>query len=234
MSEGAGDWSHVPARFAELGRQVGAAAERAGRAGERIRLVAVTKTVPPEALRAAYEAGHREFGENRVQDALSKIEALPADVVWHMVGHLQTNKVNKVLGRFDLIHSVDSWRLAERLSEKSLARDLRSAVLVEVNCSGDESKQGLEPDEAEDFVLSLAGLGGIVVQGLMTIGPLHGGAEGAREAFGLLRGIRDRLRQKDRPELPLTELSMGMSEDYEIAVEEGATILRVGRALFTP
>jgi len=228
------EWSHVPRRFEEIGRRVAAAAELSGRAGERIRLVAVTKTVPPEAVRMAYDWGHREFGENRVQDALAKIEALPADVNWHMVGHLQSNKVNKVLGRFDLLHSLDSRRLAERLSEKSLARDLRSAVLVEVNCSGDASKAGLDPAEAEDFVLDLASLEGIVVQGLMTIGPLGGGAEGAREAFRQLRGIFDSLRARDLPELPLRELSMGMTDDFEIAVEEGATILRVGRALFAP
>ncbi len=227
-----GDWSQVPERLVEVKARMAAAAERAGRRAEDLRLVLVSKNSPPEAVLAAYDAGHREFGENRVQEALSKIDALPADVVWHLVGHLQSNKVNKVLGRFDLIHSLDSRGLAERLSEKSLARETITPVLVEVNCSGDESKHGLAMDEARDFTLDLAGLKGIFVDGLMTIGPLAGGAEGAREAFAGLREIHQSLRREEHPSLPLRELSMGMTDDFEIAVEEGATILRVGRAVF--
>jgi PLP dependent protein len=231
MSEGE-TWSHIPKRLVEVKARVAAAAERCGREPGDIRLVLVSKNSPPEAVLAAYEAGHREFGENRVQEALPKIDTLPADVIWHLIGHLQSNKVNKVLGRFDLIHSLDSRDLAERLSEKSLAREMVSPVLVEVNCSGDESKHGISTDEARDFTLKLADLGGIVVDGLMTIGPLRGGGEGAREAFAGLREIYESLRAEEHPSLPLRELSMGMTDDFEIAVEEGASILRVGRAIF--
>jgi len=229
-----GPWSHIPGRLREIRRRMGEAAARVGRDPEDLRLVLISKTAPPEAVQAAYRAGHREFGENRVQEALSKIDALPADVVWHMVGHLQSNKVNKVLGRFDLVQSVDSLGLAERLSEKSLEREISSAILVEVNCSGDENKKGVGPGEAAEFTMRLAELRGIVVQGLMTIGPLAGGEEGARRAFGLLRNIHGELLSEGHPSLPLGTLSMGMSDDFEIAIEEGATMLRLGRAVFAP
>ncbi|MDP6669940.1 MAG: YggS family pyridoxal phosphate-dependent enzyme, partial [Candidatus Krumholzibacteria bacterium] len=170
--------------------------------------------------------------ENRVQDALRKIELLPEDVVWHMVGHLQSNKVNKVLGRFEMIHSLDSLKLAGILSQKSRDREFRTSLLLEVNCSGDSDKSGVLPGDAEEFALSLQDYPGILLRGLMTIGPLGGGERGAREAFRLLREIRDRIRARNAPGLLLEELSMGMSEDFEIAIEEGASMVRVGRSLF--
>jgi len=224
--------AEFPARLAALRARIAAAAARAGRDPRGLRLVAVTKSASAPQVAAAYAAGLREFGENRVQDALPKLDALPADVVWHLVGHLQSNKVNKVLGRFDLIHSLDSWELAERLAEKSRERELATAVLVQVNCSGEASKSGLAPGETEDFVLSLLALPGLVVRGLMTMGPLAGGPEAARASFRQLAALRARLAARDHARLPLAELSMGMSEDFEVAVEEGATLLRVGRALF--
>lgn len=224
----------LAARLAALRTRIAAAAARAGREPADLRLVAVTKSASAEQLAAAYAAGLREFGENRVQDALPKQDALPADVVWHLVGHLQSNKVNKVLGRFDLIHSVDSWELAERLAAKSRERELRTAVLVQVNCSGEASKSGVALAEAADFVLSLPGLAGLLVRGLMTMAPLAGGEAAARESFRRLAALRRQLLARDLPGLPLDELSMGMSGDFEIAVEEGATLLRIGRALFGP
>lgn len=222
----------VGRRLKDLRDRIEAAALRVGRDPSDVRLVAITKNAPLEAIEAAYAVGQREFGENRVQDALPKIDLLPDDVVWHLVGHLQSNKVNKVLGRFDLIESVDSFKLAEQLSVKSLAREITTAVMVEVNCSGDESKFGVAPAQAHEFCLALAGLDGILVQGLMTIGPLGGGETGAREAFRLLRKLRDDLIALDRPDLSPGVLSMGMSSDYEVAVEEGANLVRVGRAIF--
>jgi hypothetical protein len=224
----------VAARLAWLRARIAAAAARAGRDPAGPRLVAVTKSASSAQLAAAYAAGLREFGENRVQDALPKLDALPADVVWHLVGHLQSNKVNKVLGRFELIHSVDSWELAQRLAEKARERELVCQVLVQVNCSGEPSKSGLAPEAAEDFVLSLQGLDGLLVRGLMTMAPLAGGAAAARASFRQLAALRARLAARDLPRLPLAELSMGMSGDFEIAVEEGATLLRIGRALFGP
>ena len=236
MSEARGEspGEELAPRLARLRARIGAAAARARRDPAGLRLVAVTKSATPAQLAAAYAAGLREFGENRVQEALPKLDALPADVVWHLVGHLQSNKVNKVLGRFDLIHSVDSWELAQRLAEKARERELTCQLLVQVNCSGEASKSGLALALAEDFVLSLQSLEGLLVRGLMTMAPLAGGAAGARESFRLLAALRARLAARDLPRLPLEELSMGMSADLEIAVEEGATLLRIGRALFGP
>ena len=224
----------IAERLAGLRRRIAVAAERGGRDASAVRLLAVSKYAEPEDVLAAYAAGQREFGESRVQTALPKIDILPEDVCWHLIGHLQSNKVNKVLGRFDLIHSVDGRELAERLSGKSLDRDIVTAVLVQVNCSGEETKTGLAPGEAEDFILSLRELRGIVVQGLMTMAPLDGGEDGARAAFRLLAELRRGLLAKNLPELPLATLSMGMSGDFEIAVEEGANLLRVGNAIFGP
>jgi pyridoxal phosphate enzyme (YggS family) len=221
-------------RLARLRARIATAAARAGRDPAALRLVAVTKSASPVQLAAAYAAGLREFGENRVQDALPKLDALPADVVWHLIGHLQSNKVNKVLGRFELIHAVDSWELADRLAAKARERELVCQVLVQVNCSGEASKSGLAPAVAEDFVLSLQALDGLLVRGLMTMAPLDGGETGARASFRLLASLRAQLTARDLPRLPLTELSMGMSDDFEIAIAEGATLLRIGRALFGP
>lgn len=226
--------SRVAERLAALRARIDAAARKAERDPATVRLVAVSKYATPEQVRDAYAAGQREFGESRIQSALPRIDALPQDVVWHLVGHLQSNKVNKALGRFDLIHSVDGYDLARRLSDKSRDRELMSQVLVQVNCSREASKTGLDPAEAEEFLLSLAELKGILVRGLMTMAPPLGeaGEDGVRESFRLLAGIRERMLEADRPELPLDELSMGMTGDFEIAIAEGATLLRIGSALF--
>ncbi len=222
----------VAEAFASIRARIAAAAERSGRSPDEIRLIAISKYASQEAVVAAYGAGQREFGESRIQNALPRIDALPADVVWHLVGHLQTNKVNKALGRFDLIHSVDSLDLVRRLSEKSLDRDLRTQVLLQVNCSEEESKTGMAPGDTLAFAEAVRGLGGVVLLGLMTMGPRAGGPEGARSSFRRLAELYGELRALDRPELPLNTLSMGMSGDFEVAVEEGATLLRVGGALF--
>ena len=224
----------VGQRLREVRARIVEAARRAGRSPAAVRLVAVSKVATPAQVLGAYAAGQREFGESRVQDALPKLDLLPDDVVWHLIGHLQSNKVNKVLGRFDLVHAVDGFELGQRLSEKSLERELLTPVLLQVNCSGEESKQGVSPGEAEDLALALAELRGIVVKGLMTMAPplQSGGAEAVRASFRQLAALRDGLRGRDLPRLPVEELSMGMSGDFEIAVEEGATILRVGAAIF--
>ena len=228
----AGGAAEIEGAFSSLRARIAAAAERAGRNLDEIRLIAISKYASQAAVLAAYGAGQREFGESRIQSALPRIDALPADVVWHLVGHLQANKVNKAIGRFDLIHSVDSLELARRLSEKSIERDLRTAILLQVNCSGEESKTGLAPGEVAAFADAARGLQGVVLRGLMTMGPLDGGEAGARSSFRRLADLFGELRALDRPELPLDTLSMGMSSDFEVAVEEGATLLRVGGALF--
>lgn len=226
--------AQVAARLAAVRARIAAAARRAGRDPGDVRLVAVSKYATPEQVRAAYDAGQREFGESRVQNALPRIEALPADVVWHLIGHLQSNKVNKVIGRFELIHSVDSLELARRLANKSAERELATQVLVQVNCSGEAAKAGVDPDAATELLQALRALRGIVVRGLMTMGPLGGDEAAIRASFRRLAELRARMLALDLPELPLDQLSMGMSGDLELAVEEGATLVRVGGAIFAP
>lgn len=188
--------------------------------------MAVSKGVPTEAVAAAYAAGQRDFGENRVQEAAAKILALAAQGVrprWHLVGHLQTNKVKTALGLFAIIHSVDSVRLAEAISRRASGP---VPILIEVNVAHEASKFGFSPDDVEAALKSITVLPHLDVQGLMTVAPQVDDPEAVRPIFRQLRTLRDRL--------GLRELSMGMTDDFEVAVEEGATMVRVGRAIFGP
>ncbi|MGP0566586.1 MULTISPECIES: YggS family pyridoxal phosphate-dependent enzyme [unclassified Nitrospina] len=209
------------------------AALRAGRDPESVRLVAVSKTVPMERIRAARQAGADVFGENKVQEAMEKIETLGSkDFHWHFIGHLQKNKVKYVVGHFDLVHSVDSTALADKLDTESQKQGVVTNVLIQVNVSGEASKFGIDPGNLEDLLRRAGALSGIAVKGLMTIPPYTPDAEEVRKHFASLRTLRDRMRECKFPGISLEELSMGMSHDYEIAVEEGATWVRVGTALF--
>jgi pyridoxal phosphate enzyme (YggS family) len=191
--------------------------------------VAVTKTVPPERVRQAFRIGLKAFGENRVQEAVAKIDALQdLDCEWHMVGHLQTNKVRFVEGRFSTLHSLDSERLADALGRR-LTKSID--VLVEVNVAGERQKTGAAPQHAAVVVRAACQSAHLKLRGLMTIAP-EGDPVAARAAFRELHALRDRLQVEEGVALP--ELSMGMSDDFQIAVEEGATMLRLGRALFGP
>jgi pyridoxal phosphate enzyme (YggS family) len=211
--------------------EIADACARAGRSPEEVSLVGVSKTHPPEAVAAAVRAGLRDVGENRVQEAASKIPAvrqlLDVAPTWHLVGHLQTNKARQAVESFSMIESVDSVRLVEALSARARRR---LEVLIEVNLTGEASKTGAPPDEVEAIVRAIGGSRNLRLQGLMAIGPLKGGPEAARPVFRRLRSMRDDLRQRFSLELP--ELSMGMSEDYPVGVEEGASMLRLGRVLF--
>lgn len=198
-------------------------------------LVAVSKTVGVEEIRHAYSLGIRDFGENRVQSALPKIEALRGDcpdIHWHMIGHLQRNKVKFVVGNFDLVHGVDSLRLAEEISARAASLGLVQKILLEVSISGEEAKFGLTPGEVREMAPALKGLGNIDVVGLMTMAPFDVGEDVVRPVFAGLRELRDEINDSDAG-LNLEHLSMGMTDDYEIAVEEGATIVRIGRAIFS-
>ncbi|MEA2644967.1 MAG: dependent protein [Chloroflexota bacterium] len=192
--------------------------------------MAASKYVDAAGVTALARAGQRVFGESRVQDALDKISAVTApSLEWHMIGHLQTNKVARAAGAFAMIQSVDSIHLAEAISAR--AGEAPVDVLLEVNVAGDPAKSGFTPAEAEAGLSRLAALPGVLLRGLMTIGPLTDDPEGARPTFAGLRLLRDRLdAQGSAPSL--THLSMGMSADYGVAIEEGATIVRVGQALF--
>jgi len=205
------------------------AALRAGRRPEAVRLVAATKSVAPERIRGAIEAGVRILGENRLQEALPKIDALGPSrgLAWHFIGRLQRRKVKDVVGRFQLIHSVDSRELAEEIDRRAGHAGLRQEVLLEVNVGGEASKAGFAPAALPGALDEMAGLSHLSIKGLMTIPPPSGQPEAARPYFRQLRELAASL---GRPELQ--ELSMGMSQDYEIAVEEGATMVRVGTAIF--
>jgi pyridoxal phosphate enzyme (YggS family) len=213
--------------------RVAAACQRAGRSPDEVTIVGVSKTFPAALVAEACRAGLADVGENRVQEAAEKIpqvEALGSHPRWHLVGHLQTNKVKTALGLFDIIHSVDSLRLAEFISRQTEKAPVRAAapmsVLLEVNVGGEASKFGFSPEEAGRTLEQIARLPGLVVQGLMTVAPFVDDPEVVRPSFRELRRLRDAL--------GLQHLSMGMTDDFEVAVEEGATMVRIGRAIFGP
>jgi PLP dependent protein len=208
-----------------------AALGRSGREPGSVRLLAVTKGYPAGTVRDALALGLNEIGESRVQEAEAKIRELGTGSRWHLVGHLQTNKAKKAVELFDEIHSVDSVALAEELARRAAAAGRSPRCYVEVNTSGEPSKHGVAPGAARELLLCVRALEPLQLEGLMTIGPLHGGPEGARASFRALSRLRDEARQEGI----LGEgagLSIGMSDDFEIAIEEGSTVVRIGSALF--
>jgi len=214
----------IAQRLEAVRRGIAAACLRSGRSPAEVTLVAVCKGFPPEAIREAAAAGVRHLGENRVQEAEAKrphLTDLPPGVVWHMVGHLQTNKVKTALGLFDIIHSVDSLHLAETISRRALRL---VPVFLEVNVAGEASKYGFSPDGLPKAAAAIACLPNLQVRGLMTVAPLAASMEQVRPVF---RRLREMARS-----LGLQEPSMGMTDDFEVAVEEGATHVRIGRAIF--
>jgi len=222
----------IAANIARVRATIAEAARRAGRQADEITLVAVSKTMPLAWVQIAYNEGVTDFGENRVQDALPKVAAFhPPGMRWHMIGHVQTNKGRKVAEAFDAVQSVDSLHLAETLDRYAGVRGKSLPVLLQVNISGEASKEGMTPEETPALARRIAALPALAVQGLMTIAPLARDPEEARPAFRGLRLLREQLRQ-ELPEIAWLHLSMGMTDDYAIAIEEGATIVRVGRAIF--
>jgi len=216
----------------EVRMRIEDAAGRALRDSGDVLLVAVTKTVEVPLIVEAIEAGVTAIGENRVQEAARKFGSGLPPVERHLVGHLQTNKVKAALELFDTIESVDSVRLGRAISQRCEAADRRIDVLVEVNTSGETSKYGLEPDAVPDAVGEMASFPGIRVVGLMTVAGFLPDPEGVRPCFRVLRGVRDSIEERVIPGVAMDHLSMGMTNDYEVAIEEGATIVRVGRAIF--
>jgi len=203
---------------------------RAGRNVSEITVVAASKYADAGGIREAYDAGLRDFGENRVQEALAKMESLPADINWHFIGHLQRNKATKVVGEFDIIHSVDSLRLAEKINQVGRDRELIQRVMLEINISGEESKFGLDSRNAEELAAGVSAMPNIELTGLMTIAPFTTDETVIRAVFRGLRELRDKLSGKLGK--PLPNLSMGMTNDWRIAIAEGATHLRIGSAIF--
>jgi pyridoxal phosphate enzyme (YggS family) len=218
-------------RFDLVRKNIYAAAERAGRSPDDVELVAVSKMHPVDSVSEAFQqAGQELFGESRVQEALVKIPELPSRLRWHFIGHLQANKVRKALPCFELIHGIDTVEIACDVDRVAGEMGLFPRVLLEVNVSGEGSKHGFSPEELERELEGLLALPRIQVEGFMTMAPLVKEAEAARPYFTKLRELRDRL--AGQVGIPLATLSMGMSGDYEVAVEEGATLVRVGSALF--
>jgi pyridoxal phosphate enzyme (YggS family) len=218
----------IAERLAGLRDRIAAACAAAGRRPGEVELLAVSKTFPAEAVQEAYNAGHRHFGESRQQEAAPKIAVLPRDIHWHFIGALQRNKVRKVVGGFDVIHSVDSLRLAEYLDRVAGEEGKRPEIYLEVNIAGEESKAGFSPDELMAASEVVAAMRNVAITGLMSIPPDD--PERAREWFAATRALRDRLRAATGLHLP--GLSMGMSGDFEQAILEGSTIARVGSAIF--
>lgn len=219
--------------LAAVRSRIAAAAAHCGRPANAVGLLAVSKTHPAEAIAAAFAAGQRAFGENYVQEALRKQDALPAAVrdacEWHFIGRIQSNKTAEIATRFDWVHGLADLRHAERLAARRPARRPPLNCCVQVNVSGEASKEGLAPAAVGDFLAACGDLAGIRIAGLMTLPPPAADAEAQRAPFAALRGLRDRLATAD---LPLATLSMGMSDDLEAAIAEGATIVRVGTAIF--
>lgn len=208
------------------------ACARAGRDRSEVTLIAVSKTKPEEVLKEAYDLGIRVFGENKVQELTDKYEALPKDIHWHMIGHLQRNKVKYIIDKAELIHSVDSMRLAEAIEKEAEKRDLIVDVLLEVNVAKEESKFGLMPEEVEEFVEKAAKFPHIRVKGLMTIAPFVDNPETNRPVFARLRKLSVDIDAKKVNNITMSILSMGMTNDYQVAIEEGATMVRVGTGIF--
>ena len=208
------------------------AAEKAGRHREKITVVAVSKTVEPERIREAIRCGIKIIGENKVQEAERKFKQIPEEFEKHLVGHLQTNKAKKAVELFDMIQSVDSLKLAEEVSKRAQQKGKTMDVLVEVNTSGEPSKFGLEPDEVLDFMKQASSLEGIKIKGLMTVGLFSSDMEEVRPCFKRLKSLFDELKGRKIPGIEMRHLSMGMTQDYQVALEEGANMIRIGTAIF--
>ncbi|HPF20786.1 MAG TPA: YggS family pyridoxal phosphate-dependent enzyme [Syntrophomonas sp.] len=207
------------------------AAGKAGRDPRDVNLLAVTKTVGIDIARQAYDLGIRDFGENRTQELNRKQAALP-QARWHMIGRLQSNKVKDIVGKVHLIHSLDSWHMAEEINKRALNMQTEASVLLQVNISGETQKAGVEPDEVADILASLGQLPALRLYGFMTMAPLSSVGEESRPIFTELKNLQQTFQHRSFVNVDLKYLSMGMSQDYEVAVEEGAHFVRIGSALF--
>lgn len=208
------------------------AARRAKRDPDEVLLIAVSKTKPVSMLMEAYDQGCRDFGENKVQELVDKYETMPKDIRWHMIGHLQRNKVKYIVDKAVLIHSVDSLKLAEEISREAVKKQVQVSVLIEVNIAGEDSKFGVSREEAEPLIRQIAPLPGISIEGLMTIAPYVENPEENRQYFAQLKQLSVDIKHKNIDNVNMNVLSMGMTGDYMVAIEEGASCVRVGTGIF--
>lgn len=222
----------IAENIADVRSRIAAACQRSGRSPDTVQLIAVTKTIAPEQIQLAVNAGARVLGENRVQEVLQKYEVIGPDVQWHLIGHLQTNKVRQIIDRVALIHSLDSLHLAHELQKRASQRGRPVEVLIEVNVGEEASKFGLSIEEVPDFLRSLREMDFIRVRGLMTVAPFLEDPEDVRIVFRRLKKLFDEMKALDLPNVRMEHLSMGMTHDFEVAIEEGATMVRVGTGIF--
>lgn len=224
--------SMVVENLAEVEKHICEACARAGRSRDEVTLIAVSKTKPVSMIEELLPGGTRDFGENKVQELVDKYEVLPKDIHWHLIGHLQRNKVKYVVDKACLIHSVDSMRLAETISEEGVKKGVTVPVLIEVNVAGEESKFGVTLEETEGLVREIAKLPSIQIKGLMTIAPYVEDPEENRVHFSRLKQLSVDIKNKNIDNVSIDVLSMGMTGDYQVAIEEGATMVRVGTGIF--
>jgi len=222
----------VADNYKEVFSIVNRTTEKCNRSLQEVTLIAVSKTKPIELLQEAYDAGARDFGENKVQEIIAKYDKLPDDIRWHMIGHLQTNKVKYIADKVYMIHSVDTEKLASVISKEAIKAGRIIPILVEVNVAGEDSKYGIAPEECESFIRSIHSLPGITIKGLMTIAPFVENGEENRGYFRALKQLSVDIMQKNIDNVFMDFLSMGMSGDYETAIEEGANLVRVGTKIF--
>ncbi len=222
----------IAENYREVLQEVYNAADRAGRSQDEVLLIAVSKTKPESAIQELYDIGVRDFGENKVQELCTKYESLPKDIKWHLIGHLQRNKVKYIVDKVYLIHSVDSSRLAEEIQNEALKKNVIVNILIQVNVASEESKFGLDTSETEEIIRTIATMSNIRIKGLMTIAPFVDNGEENREIFKKLKQLAVDIDGKNIDNVCMNVLSMGMSGDYTVAIEEGATMVRVGTSIF--
>lgn len=222
----------VTVNYRDVERRVCEACARAGRNREEVTLIAVSKTKPLEAIEELIAVGVTEFGENKVQEMCQKEETVSKPVHWHMIGTLQRNKVKYIVDKAHLIHSVDSLKLAQEIQKEAVKKQAEPSILIEVNIGNEETKSGVDYEDAEKLVREIALLPNVHIKGLMCIAPFVDEPEENREHFRRMEALRKKLQAENIPGVEMTELSMGMTGDFEVAIEEGATFVRVGTAIF--
>lgn len=222
----------IKENLANVRKNIEESCKKVGRDVSEVTLITVSKTKPLSDLRIAYEEGSRDFGENKVQELISKIDEMPSDVKWHLIGHLQRNKVKYIAGKVAMIHSVDSYRLAEEINVQAKKNSCVIPILIEINIAGEDTKFGIKPEEAEELIREISELENVKVSGLMTIAPNVANPEENRAYFKAMKDLFVDISSKNIDNVEMKVLSMGMTNDYTVAVEEGATMIRVGTGIF--
>lgn len=224
--------SEITQNIDEINARIARAAERSGRKKEDILLLAVTKTIDIPRIKQAVDYGLTQLGENKVQEIMDKYDTLGSDVKWHLIGHLQTNKVKYIIDKVDFIHSVDSIKLAQEINKRAEQKNKVMNILIEVNIAEEESKFGVKPEEIENLIAEISQMKNICVKGLMTVAPFVENSEENRNCFSQMRQLLVDINAKNMNNVNMDVLSMGMTGDYEVAIEEGATIVRIGTGIF--